>query len=415
MVLQGCSQPPPNLILISVDTLRADHVGAYGGPVPTPAMDLLASEGVLIEGACTPTPSTGPAHASMMSGLYVWNHGILLNAVSIEDPQLPNLAEVLQGAGFKNGAFVSSFNVDSRWGFGRGFEHFHFEPTRQMKQKAFWSRGEPTTTAALDWIRSNSNERFFAWLHYFDPHMPYDPPAGFERPESEVVSLEGKDVPPNVKNIQQLQRMIRAYRGEVAYTDAQIGRLIEGLQSLELFDRTIVVLTSDHGEGLGDHGHLGHGWNLHDELVAVPMILRGPGLPGGRRVRGAAQLEDLMPTILSLVDVESPGGLDGVDLLHWLRGEAAGSPRKAVFGRRADFPGVPALFFERRWPRKWIGEISGGGRAYHLGRDAGELDALEVAAAPDDLLRSVTDAAAEPKQRVLDEETRKALEALGYL
>ena len=413
--IQGCSKPPPNLILITVDTLRADHIGAYGGPVPTPAMDLLAQEGVLVEGACTPTPTTGPAHASLMSGLYVWNHGILLNAVSIADPELPNLTEHLQAAGIKTAAFVSSFNVDEQWGFGRGFESFHFEPTREMKKKKFWSRGEATTTAALNWLEEHSGERFFIWIHYFDPHAPYEPPDGFERPESEEIDLEGKEVPPKFRDFAHLKQKIRAYRGEVTYTDAQVERLLRGLRSMDIYDNTAIVLTADHGEGLGDHGHMGHGWNLFDELITVPLIVRGPGLPAGRRVQGPAQLEDLMPTILSLAQVEIPGGLDGVDLLGWLRGTVPASPRTAVYGRRAAFPEVPVLFFERRWPRKWIGELAGPGQAYHLDRDVKEQAAVEVQEPPDELLDRLVDSSAVPRERVLDDETRRALEALGYL
>jgi choline-sulfatase len=414
MTGQACSKPVQNVVLITVDTLRADHVGVYGGPVPTPAMDRLAAEGVTVDGACTPTPSTGPAHVSLLTGLHPWNHGVLLNAVLFDDPALSNLTETLQVAGFETAAFVSSFNVDKRWGFGRGFKSFHFEPTQDMKEKKFWSRGEATTTAALDWLEEHSQERFFVWLHYFDPHLPYKPPEGYERPESEEIDLAGKGVPSPLRNFPQLKKFIRGYRGEVTYTDAQVGRLVDGLRRLGVVDKTAIVLTADHGEGLGDHDHLGHGWNLHDELVTVPLILRAPGLPAGSRLRGGAQLEDLMPTILSLVDVAVPDGLDGIDLSGWLEGTDAVSPRAAVYGRRAAFPNEPALFFERRWPRKWIGETIGNGQAYRLDQDAGEHAAVEVPAAPDELLSRLADAVS-ARERVLDDETRKALEALGYL
>lgn len=419
MLVQSCAEPkaeaPINILLITVDTLRTDHVGSYGGPVPTPAMDRLAAEGVLVDGACTPTPSTGPAHASLMSGLYVWNHGILLNAVPMDDPELPNLAEILQNAGFDTGAFVSSFNVDQRWGFGRGFKTFHFEPTQELMEKAFWSRGEATTTRTLDWIGGRDDRPFFAWIHYFDPHRPYQPPADFARPASETVDLAHKSVPPKARSMEHLEAMIRAYRGEVAYTDAQIGRLLDGLAEAGRLDDTLIVLTSDHGEGLGDHQLLEHGWNLYDELVTVPLLLRGPGLPQGLRLTGDAQLEDLMPTILSLAGVDKPSALDGVDLAPWLSGQSTDSPRDGVLGRRAAFPDEPALFFERRGHSKWIGELDHGGQVFHLRRDPKELTPRDVSTLPDALRQSLVDLRAAPKDRVLDEESRKALEALGYL
>ena len=228
------------------------------------------------------------------------------------------------------------------------------------------------------------------------------------------MDLAGKGVPKELKDFAELARYIRAYRGEVAYTDAQVGRLVEGLDRLGLADSTAIVLTADHGEGLGDHNHLGHGWNLHDELVSIPLILQAPGLSGGRRLEGPAQLEDLMPTILSLVDVAVPEGLDGIDLLPWLRGRAVDSPRDAVYGRRAAFPDVPVLFYERQWPSKWIGEAGGKGRTYALDRDKSEHEGVAVERAPQELLRQLATAARE-RERILDENTREALEALGYL
>ncbi len=410
----GAERRARNVVLITIDTLRADHVGAYGGPVPTPAFDRLAQEGVLVEGACTPTPSTGPAHVSLMTGLHPWNHGILLNAVPMEGLEEPVLAEHFSAAGFETAAFVSSFNVDQRWGFGRGFEVFHFEPTETMKKRDFWSRGEATTDAALRWLESHSRERFFIWLHYFDPHAPYKPPGELAEADFGPVDLEGKELPPEVASLEKWVESIRAYRGEVAYTDAHVGRLIQGLQDRGILDQTAVVFTSDHGEGLGDHAHMGHGWNLYDELVTVPMIVRAPGLPAGQRLQGAAQLEDLMPTILSLAGLPHPADLDGFDLLGWLQGKESASPRPAVYGRRAAFPKEPELFFERRWPLKWIGEKAGPGRFYHLGRDRGEhtgAEAPEMSPA----LREAISRAVVPRERILDEESRKALEALGYL
>ena len=410
----------PRLLLITVDTLRADHVGVYGGPVPTPAIDWLAHSGVWLEGACTPTPTTGPAHASLLTGLHPWRHGVLDNAVPLE-PGPVSLAQIARDAGFSTGAFVSSYVLHRRFGLDRGFEHYHFEPGepyfwRGKWRRAFWTRGAATTDAALVWIAAQRERSFVAWVHYFDPHSPYAPPAGFERPPTEPVPVARKTLPRGIGSFARLADEIRAYRGEVAYVDAQIGQLLEGVRALGLLDETAVILTSDHGEGLGDHGVLEHGQHLYDELVRVPLIVRAPGLPAGRRLAGPAQLEDLMPTALALLGLPVPDALDGHDLGPWLRGGAERSPRAAVLGRRKAYQGRPALFYQRRHPDKWIGSPDGRGVRFSLDADPREAEG-ELEPDPPEPLREVvaTAGAAPDRPPVLDDETRRALEALGYL
>jgi choline-sulfatase len=420
--LAAAAEPPVpvrRVLLVTIDTLRADHVGAYGGPVPTPAIDALAREGLLLLEACTPTPSTGPAHASLFTGLYPWRHHVLDNAVPLPD-ELPRLAGWMGAAGFSTAAFVSSYIVHERFGFGRGFEVYSFTPTegytwRGRPRERFWTRGQVVVEAAMSWITAHAGERFFVWVHLFDPHSPYAPPADFRFSEDAPVSLEAKRIPPGVRDASELAALIRAYRGEVSYADAQVGRLVERLRILGLLDATAVIVSSDHGEGLGDHGLLEHGANLHDELVRVPLVLRAPGLPRGRRLTGSAQLEDLAPTILTLAGVAVPPGLDGLDLGPWLAGREERSPRAAVLGRRKHYRGQPDRFFLRDWPRKWIGDSSGRGRAFELEEDPLEQAGSVRAELPEALRRAVEvpDAApAEPP--VLDEEARRALEALGY-
>jgi len=413
-------EPVGRVLLVTIDTLRADHVGAYGGPVPTPAIDALAREGVLLLEACTPTPSTGPAHASLFTGLHPWRHRVLDNAVLVPD-ELPRLAIWMRSAGFSTAAFVSSYIVHERFGFGRGFEVYSFTPTegytwRGRPRDRFWTRGELVVDAAMAWITAHAGDRFFVWVHLFDPHSPYDPPAGFRVAKDASVSLETKRVPPGVRDASHLAALIRAYRGEVSYADAQVGRLVERLRALDLLDETAVVVSSDHGEGLGDHGLLEHGANLHDELVRVPLVLRAPGLPRGRRLAGSVQLEDLAPTILSLAGVPVPPGLDGVDLGPWLAGAAEGSPRVAVVGQRKQYRGQPDRFFLRDWPRKWIGGKGGKGREFRLDQDPLEQVGRVRVGLPEALQSAVErleDAPAEPP--LLDDEVRRALEALGYL
>ena len=404
------------LLLITVDTLRADHVGVYGGPVPTPAIDRLAHEGVQLRGFCTPLPSTGPAHLSLFTGLHPWNHGVHANAAVIEDETLPNAVVRAQEAGLSTAAFVSSYVLHERWGFGRGFDSYHFEPTNEHnwkgEQVGFWSRGEDTTAAALRWLEAHRSEPFLVWVHYFDPHLPYNPPPEFRRPIDEPVSLAGKPVPSEAIGVK-LKRKIRGYRGEVTYTDNEVAKLIDGLRQLELYDRTAIVLTSDHGEGLGDHGLFAHGENLFDELVTIPLIVRAPGLSGGRSLDGPAQLEDLMPTMLAMLGLPVPTGIDGMNLLPWIRGTVAASPRAAVLGQRSFYGADSTIFFERAWPNKWIGYLDGEGTQYAL-----DADPRESGGTPGDAsarLRAATEGKrGRPAQRELDEEAQRAMQALGY-
>jgi len=420
----ACSPPgersePPRVLVVTIDTLRADHVSAYGGPVPTPGIDGVGSAGALFLDACTPTPSTGPAHASLWTGLHPWRHGVLDNAVPL-GPDVPVVAEMARAAGIATAAFVSSFILAPRFGFSRGFETFHFEPNehylwRGRERKAFWTRADATTDAALAWLRDHRREPFLLWVHYFDPHAPYTPPPGFERPPDEPVSLDGKILPPEVKSLDRLIEDIRGYRGDVAYTDSELSRLLAGVHTLDLFDSTTIVVTSDHGEGLGDHGRLEHGANLFEELVRIPLVVRGPGIAQGQRLSGPAQLEDLAPTLLELLKLPVPSGLDGTSLLPWLRGIVATSPRDAVVGRRKSYRGNLDLYYSRSEGRKWIGPLGGPGRAYQLDRDPHEVTWQEAAAPP--AIAAIESAARAPARAApaLDRESQRALEALGYL
>jgi len=419
----GLDAPPRGLVLVTVDTLRADHVGPYGGIVPTPAFETLAREGALAEQAYTPTPSTAPAHVSLFTGLHPWRHRTLQNSVPV-DAGLGTLAEILRDEGFRTAAFVSSYILHPRFGFDRGFERYEFDQTQSFPgqgnmRPGLSTLGEVTTRHALRWLNERAaadDERFFLWVHYFDPHWPYMPPAGFEVSPTQPVDLSGKLLPPEASDATNLQRMIRGYRGEVRYADSQLGRLVARLRLLGLLESSVLVVTSDHGEGLGDHGLLGHSANLHEELVRVPLFVRAPGVAAGRRLRGLVQLEDLMPTALALLGVSIPEGLDGENLAPWLLGEAEASPREEIRGRRPAYDNRPDLYYELREGLKWIGELSSPGRVYVLGRDPAEKAGSPGQGASEELRAEV---AASPKlpeapAHLADPEARQALEALGY-
>jgi arylsulfatase A-like enzyme len=412
------SAAPPRVVVVTVDTLRADHVRAYGGPIPTPAMDAIARRGALLLDAYTPTPTTAPAHASLWTGLHPWGHGATDNAVPLR-ADVPTVAERARAAGLPTAAFVSSFILDARFGWSRGFERYHFEPTepyhwRGRERGRFWTRAGPTTDAALAWLGAHADGGFLLWVHYFDPHAPYTAPAGFERPPSERVALDGKTLPRGVATFAQLTDMIRGYRGDVAYADAQLGRLVDGLRALGLLDSTTLVVTSDHGEGLGDRGLLEHGENLHEELVRVPLLVQGPAIPPGRRLAGVAQLEDLAPTLLELLALPPLSGADGRSLLAWLRGDTARSPRDTVLGRRKAYPGRPEEYFARSGAAKWIGPLGAPGTAFLLDADPREIEGA-AAPPPAPIAALGASAPAPVAAPELDAESRRALEALGYL
>jgi arylsulfatase A-like enzyme len=407
------------VLLVTVDTLRADHLSAYGGPDPTPAFDAVAAEGVLVERAYTPTPSTGPAHASLFTGLYPWRHGVLQNAAPLPD-ELVTLAMSLRERGFRTAAFVSSFILDGRFGFDRGFESYGFEATEKIVWRGqlrprFYARGAATTDAALRWLHDHRGERFFLWIHYFDPHAPYEPPEGFALPPGTDVDLDGRRVPSGLGSRSRLGDLVRAYRGEVRYTDAELGRLLDSLREDGRLDRIALVVTSDHGEAFGDHGQLGHGTTLYEELVRVPLLVRGPGIPAGRRLPGPVQLEDLMPTLLDWLGLPVPPDLDGVSLLGWLRGAGAPPPRHTVLGRRRAYTDEPDLFFARSGEIKWIGHGEDFDR-YDLSLDPRELAALRESEPPGVLHGPMQASLGQGSRELqLEPEVREALEALGYV
>ena len=268
----------------------------------------------------------------------------------------------------------------------------------------------------MQWLTAHSADSFFLWVHFFDPHMPYAPPVGYTVSPQDPVDLTGKKKPVQLKDMAHLKRSIRAYRGEVRYVDAQVGKITTRLALLGLLDDTVVILTADHGEGLGDHGWLEHGVSVFDELIRVPLVVRGPGIPAGRRLSGDAQLEDLAPTILALYGVSPPGDLDGLNLLDWLQGRVDDSPRRAVLGRRKASKGVQDIFFQRSWPSKWIGRVGRPGYTFDLVENPREVMRVPGDGIPEILSRSLEGAVAvTPGSVVRDPEVRRALEALGYV
>jgi len=319
--------PRLNVILVTVDTLRADRLGCYGNhSLETPAMDGLARDGVLFSRVIAQVPLTAPSHAAILTGTYpAWNglrdwsdHGL--------QPGIPTLAEIFKGHGYATAAFVSAFVLDSMWGLDRGFDlyddWFKAEDYQTMRRSGLERRGEETVDRAVAWLQSSPSRPFFLWLHLYDPHAPYRPPEPF------ATRYRG-----------------RPYDGEVAYTDQQLGRFFDSLKSQDLYASSLIVLTSDHGEGLGEHQEQDHGFFIYNSTVHVPLLVKFPAgyAPARRSVSQVVNTVDIAPTLVRLsgfADSEART-FQGQSLLSLVEKGSAGSPR---YG-----------FSESLYPRNFLG------------------------------------------------------------
>lgn len=290
----GSAPPPRGVVVITLDTTRADRLSPYGfQDISLPALDKLAREGVVFDRASSPVPLTLPAHTSLFTGLVPPHHGVRDNADKPLNDSIPTLASTLQASGFRTGAFVSSVVLDPDRGLRRGFEVYRgVEPDHTMTGVAEGRqrRGDSVMDDAIRWIDQIGDSRFFLWTHLYDAHRPYDPP------EPHYTTYRHD-----------------LYLGELAFMDAQIGRLMAALEQRQLLDRTVIVVTGDHGESLGEHGERDHGVFVYESVLHVPLIVRAPAV-APTRVSGVVRLTDVMPTVLDALRVSSPP-VDGVSLL----------------------------------------------------------------------------------------------------
>ena len=301
-----------NLLLVTIDTLRADRVGAYGGRASlTPALDALAERGVRFDRAWSHAPMTLPSHVSILTGQLPPRHGVRNNGAFRLASEPVTLAERLRAAGYRTGAFVGAFVLDARFGLNRGFDVYddrYEQPEPQASFHFVERRADLVLGAATNWIaHAPDPERrpWFAWVHLFDPHAPYAAPAPF---------TSGR--PP--------------YDAEVAWTDSAFDAALRELTKQGHLSRTVVIVTADHGESLGDHGETTHGLFAYDATLRVPFIVTGPGL-APKVVRTPVQHVDILPTLLDLVGVELPAGLDGRSLRAELTSGATVDSRAIYF------------------------------------------------------------------------------------
>lgn len=314
----GCGGgEPPSILLISIDTLRRDHVSAYGYARPTtPHLDRLAREGARFENAVSVTNWTLPAHMSLLTGLAPWTHGVQEERDGLPE-DVPTLAEALQDGGYATAGFASHVYLGARYGFDRGFGTYRVRPRQ---------RAAAVTRQAIDWLEDAGDDRFFLFLHYFDPHWDFDPPPPFDarfaepgaRGAGRMLTLFRYQDPavPMPDSIRAAAAAL--YDGEIAYTDHQIGRVLEWLEERGRLNGTIVAVVSDHGEEFGEHDGFGHGTHLHAEVTDVPLLIRYPDrVPAGSLRPEPATLSDLPATLLALAALPGaePFEREGVALL----------------------------------------------------------------------------------------------------
>lgn len=304
-VAQPAAKPSLNVVLITIDTLRADHVGCYGyKQIKTPNIDGLANDGARFERAFAVVPVTLPSHSSMLTGTYPMLSGMHDFGANKLSPLQTTMASVLKQAGYRTGAVVAAAVLDSRFGLNQGFDfyydHFDFNRLDEANLDEMERPANAVADVALDWLGKNSEKKFFLWMHLYDPHFPYDPPEPYK---TEYAS--------------------QPYDGEIAFADEQVGRLLRFLKKNGIYKNTVIILCGDHGESLGEHGEKTHGFFIYNATMHVPLIIRIPGDSPGHTVAGPVSLVDLMPTVLAAVGVSTPSQVQGHSLLPEISGAEA--------------------------------------------------------------------------------------------
>ena len=299
-----------NIVLISLDTTRSDYLSCYGCPArTTPNIDAVAAEGFLFENVVSPAPQTLPAHSSILTGTIPPYHGVHDNIGYQLDESNVTLAEILKGAGFKTAAFISALVLDSKFGMNQGFDNYNDQFEKQIAVHGYIERkGLETSRLTIEWLEKNKNERFFLFLHYFDPHFNYEPPEPF-----------ASRFAPNT------------YAGEIAYTDYCIGLVIQKLKDMNLYDSALIIITADHGEMLSEHGELTHGYFIYESAVKVPLIFKLPGQNKSSRIKSIAGLIDIVPTVCSLLNIETPKSVQGMDLSACFKGKNLSQKDRSIY------------------------------------------------------------------------------------
>lgn len=306
--LFAADTPPVNVVVITIDTLRADHLGCYGyKQIRTPNIDALAGDAVKFDRAYTPVPVTLPSHSAMFTGTYPPLSGMHDFSANVLSPQQPTLATVLKQNGYTTGAVVASAVLDSRFGLNQGFDfyydHFDFSRLQESNLDQMERPGNVVADETLAWLAKNYQKKFFLWMHLYDPHHPYNPPPPYDKDYAS-----------------------QPYDGEIAFADAQVGRLLSFLKEKGLYPNTLIVLAGDHGEGLGEHGEKTHGFFIYNSTLHVPFIIHLPAM-AAKQIDTPVCLADLMPTVLSALGIAAPPKVQGRNLMPLMKGEARADDR----------------------------------------------------------------------------------------
>ena len=389
-----------NIVLITIDTLRADHLPAYGySKVKTPSMDRLAAQSILFEDAVAHAPMTLPSHVSILTGLLPVVHGVHDNAGFILNPNVTTLAEVLKQKGYVTAAFVSAFVLDSQFKMDQGFDLYSDDlalAEAKVSSIDLQRRAAETQVEVEAWLRKNKQKKFFLWIHYYDPHDPYDPPEPFHAEYANSL-----------------------YDGEIAYTDQVLGKLLSDLDSAGLNEKTIVVLTADHGEGLGEHHEKTHSLFIYNATQHVPLMFRLPGVSPGRRSEIVGHV-DIVPTLLDLTGIESGLQTQGKSLLPVMNNQS-NDVSESVYSesRLSEFhygwsPLRSITTKEHRFIEAPTAEL------YDRQTDGAETKNIakqkpEVVSAMRQKLKEVLQLGAESTPAKVDAETEEKLRALGYV
>ncbi len=340
---RGSDGARPDVLLVTIDTLRADHCSLYGYErATTPHLDRLAAEGVTFESAYAPMATTAPSLATLMTSLYPLAHGVTRNAWVLADAH-ETLAERLARAGYITGAFISSIVLAHDFGLAQGFAHYDddlrgADSTLKLKE---WHgvkvpggntdrRADQTTERALGWLSSarQDERRLFLWVHYMDPHEPYTPPSGTGDPFGAAESSRDS-----------LAHLVARYDTEILFTDTQLGRLVDAFEAGSGARGALLVVAADHGEGFLDHGWRGHGPQIYEEAVRVPLVFRWSGtIPGGVVVRRPAGLQDIAPTLFELLGIDAgDGAFPGRNLAGDWGEEPVSSAESPLFFQRTTY------------------------------------------------------------------------------
>jgi len=380
----------PSVLLITLDTTRADRLGPYGHPLAeTPAYDALAAAGTLFARAYSVCPLTIPAHSSLFTGRYPPSHGVRDNGDFVLGPEAVTLAERFRDAGYRTAAFTAAFPTQSRWGFDQGFDTYH-DPLERLPTQLDWRDERPADAVVDDALETLAGVEgpVFAWVHLFDAHWPYEPPEPFKS-----------------------RHAGRPYDGEIAFAADQVGRLMAAWDAA--YPDSVVLVTADHGEGLGDGGEQTHGFLLHDGTLRIPMLLRGPGVPAGQRIPAPVSQVDVAPTLLELAGLAVHEGVEGQSLVGKLGSRQLYS--EALTGQfNLGLAPLHALTGD-------VGRYTRGGWGGWYGLDGPRVltapDLSRDASAEDAALTALL-AAAQPPDAVpnaLDADTLARLQALGYV